>query len=174
MPATAAICWTISAPSPMPRYAGASWIITGSVDGRCDASEVVDERRLVEHAAHRSGHHDAARARPLGVAGELDGGPAARRADPDEDRHGTGHFLEDDVRQLPALVGRELEHFTGQTEGDDAVGAAVERKADDASLRLEVDVVVIGKRRADRRIHASPCVKRRYRNPPRERRSDAR
>ena len=51
---------------------------------------------------------------------------------------------------------------TFATEGDDAVNAALERKAHDPPLGLEIDCVVLGERRADRRVHASPCVERRH------------
>jgi hypothetical protein len=134
----------------------------GHADRGCDPDEVVDEGRIAERPDHRCGDDHAARAGGLGVAGELDRGADAGSADADEDGHGGSRFLEDEVGERSALVGRQLQHLAGEAEGNDAVGAALEREANDPPLRLEVDRVVVRERRADRRVHASPCVERRH------------
>src|SRR5436190_611489 len=130
-------------------------------DRSCDPDEVVDEGRFAERPDHRGGDDHAGRAGGLGVAGELDRGADAGSADADEDGHGGSRFLDDEVGERSALVGGQLQHLAGEAEGDDAVGAALEREANDPPLRLEVDRVVVRERRADRRVHASPCVERR-------------
>src|SRR5438552_2091954 len=135
-----------------------------------DADEVVDERSVAERPDHRRRHDHAARPRSLRRARELDRGGRAGRADTDEDRHGACRFVDDHIREQPALVGRELRHLAGEPERDDPVGAALERKAHHPALGLDVDRAVLRERRADRRVHASPFLHRGRRDqPPRDR-----
>ena len=52
-----------------------------------------------------------------------------------------------------------FEHLAGEPERDDPVRAAVERKAHDPPLRVEVDRALRRERRADRGVHAAPDVR---------------
>ena len=101
--AAAAICCTTPAPSPTPRYAGASWTITGTRDRARDADEVVDERSLAE----RSRSSARARRRSSRPPPRRGGRARSRRGTlgaPTPTNTGTApaDLVDDDVRQQPA------------------------------------------------------------------------
>ena len=132
-------------------------------DGRRDADEVVDERRVAEGAAHRRGHDDAARAgRSAWRASSIEARRSARRR---RRTPGTAPATSSTITSVSCRRSSAESFSTSPARPKATMPWAphVEREADDPPLRLEVDRVVRGERRADRGIDPAPRVGRRSR-----------